>query len=171
MADLRGRLDAVFRAVTLKRPASEGGGRASWRQLPEGFGKADTVSRTYRRWAARGLWSRLLQAVADPAASPVLKGLTYFACCAFRRGIRALGGLEAVALARRLKLFSALPAPSAHVADPGLSEIYAPVIAATLRRIVDCPGWRPPSGTWRLFRTATWLINGRSRLRRAWEPA
>jgi hypothetical protein len=49
MQDVRGRLDAIFRAVTRKR--TKDGGRASWRTLPPEFGKADTVSRTYRRWA------------------------------------------------------------------------------------------------------------------------
>ncbi len=51
-----GRLDAIFRAVTLKSP---GGGRARWSDLPEGFGKPDNVHRSVRRRAAAGLWSSL----------------------------------------------------------------------------------------------------------------
>ena len=63
MADARARLDAIFRAVTLKRPRPQGGGRAPWTQLPPEFGKADTISRTYRRWCRTDLWMRLLQVV------------------------------------------------------------------------------------------------------------
>ena len=40
----RARLDAIFRAVTLRHPD---GGRAPWRMLPEAFGKPDTASRTH----------------------------------------------------------------------------------------------------------------------------
>ena len=170
-AAVRARLDAVFRAVTLKRPPEKGGGRGAWNQLPPEFGKADTVSRSFRRWAERGLWQRLLAAVADPACPPALKRLTYFVCCAFRRGIRAMGGLPAIALARRLRLHSALPAPSGFAADPGLSEIYIPVIEATRNRMRAQAGWLPPRGTFRLFRSMLGLIHGRARLRRDWEPA
>ena len=68
-------------------------------------------------------------------------------------------------------MFSALPAHAAYVADPGLSEIYQPVISAAVRRVVDQPGWRPPKAAWRLFRSMHAMIGGRARLRRAWEPA
>jgi transposase len=171
LPDPRGRLDAIFRAVTLKRPEAQGGGRAAWSALPEAFGKADTVSRTFRRWAAVGLWVRLLEEVADRTCPPALRRLTYFICCAFRRAIRVIGRDSAIALARRLKLHSALPAPSTYLPDPGLSEIYTPVTQAVLRRIAEEPGWRPPSGTLRMLRSATLLIAGRSRIRRDWEPA
>ena len=73
-ADTRARLDAIFRAVTLKRPKEQGGGRGTWAQLPPEHGKPDTVSRTYRRWARANLWARLLAAVACPLAPPALRG-------------------------------------------------------------------------------------------------
>lgn len=167
-AAVRARLDAIFRAVTLKHPK---GGRGAWRQLPEEFGRADTVSRTYRRWAQRGLWSRLLEEVADPSAPPVLRRLAYFACCAFRRAWRLIGLEAAVALARRLKLVTALPAPPSWLPDPGLSEIYAPVMDGVRARMLDRPDWMPPRPVWRLFLGMAALIRGRPRLRRAWEPA
>jgi transposase len=167
LPDPRGRLDVIFRAVTLKRPE---GGRAAWSALPENFGRPDTISRTFRRWAAAGLWARLLAEVACPTAPAALKRLTYFICCAFRRAVRIIGKDAAIALARRLKLHSALPAPSTYLPDAGLSEIYTPVTQAVLRRIAEQPGWRPPSGTLRMLRTAALLIAGRSRLRRDWEP-
>jgi hypothetical protein len=92
-------------------------------------------------------------------------------CCAFRRGIRLIGREAAIALARRLKLHSALPAPSPYLPDPGLSEIYRPVIQGVMNRIAGTPGWRPPPGTFALLRQMQGLIAGRARLRRAWEPA
>jgi transposase len=168
LPDPRARLDAIFRGVTLKHPE---GGRAPWSALPEEFGKPDTISRTFRRWAAAGLWARLLAEVACPTCPPALKRLTYFICCAFRRAVRVIGREAAIALARRLKLHSALPAPSAWLPDPGLSEIYRPVIETAMRRIADGTGWRPPSGTFALLRSMQRLIAGRARLRRDWEPA
>ena len=86
--DTRARLDAIFRAVTLKHPR---GGRASWARLPEAHGKADTLSRTYRRWAHANLWARLLMEAACPTCPAILRRLTYWICCAFRRGIRIMG--------------------------------------------------------------------------------
>jgi transposase len=155
MADARARLDAIFRAVTLKRPAAEGGGRAPWKALPPEFGKADTAARTFRRWAKEGLWERLLRLVSDKsgARTPLVAALRYRVCCAFRRAIR-FSGLRGIVLARRLNLYSALPAPSQWLPDPDLSEIYVPVILRALTRLRDglrpAPGgdaksaWRPP---------------------------
>lgn len=170
MEDVRGRLDAIFRALMLKRPAREGGGRAAWSALPPEFGKHDTVARTYRRWAHRGLWLLLLAAVALPEAPPALKALTYRACCAVRRGIRIMG-LEAIMLARRLKLFSALPAPSVWLPDPELSEIYTPILIKVARYGLDHPGWFPPKPLFRLMHSMHQMMGGRTRIRRDWEPA
>jgi transposase len=172
MADARARLDAIFRAVTLKRPREEGGGRAPWRLLPEGFGKADTVSRTFRRWAAEGLWVRLLRLVSDRSGrpTPLILGLRYRVCCTFRRGIRALG-LRGIVLARTLGLYSALPAPSTWLPDPGLSEIYRGVIDRALDRMLRDPGWSRPRAAWRLFRGMLRIAGGRARIARWMEPA
>jgi putative transposase of IS4/5 family DUF4096 len=170
MADPRARLDAVFRAVILKRPKEQGGGRAAWRMLPEGFGKVDTVSRTHRRWARANLWARLLAEVARPDCPPALKGLTHWVCCAFRRAIRIMG-LRAIVLARRLGLYSALPAPSTWLPDPDLSEICVPVILRAMERAVRDPGWRPPRAAWRLFHAMHRLAGGRTRIPRSMEPA
>ncbi len=166
--DPRARLDAIFRGVTLKRAE---GGRAPWAALPDAFGKSDTISRSFRRWAAAGLWARLLAEVACPTAPPALRRLTHWICCAFRRAVRIIGRDAAIALARRLKLHSALPAPSPWLPDPGLSEICMPVIDAVLHRLRDGSGWRPPRGTFALLRGLRRLITGRPRLSRAWEPA
>ncbi len=172
LADPRARLDAVFRAVTLKRPRAKGGGRATWKQLPEEFGKPDTISRTYRRWTATDLWMRLLQMVAAEDCAPVLKRLTHRICCAFRRGIRIMG-LRGIVLARRLRLYSALPAPSFWLPDPDLSEIYMPVILGILRWAKDqltehrrCIGPQ----TIRMIDSMHRAMGGRSRLSPAMEP-
>jgi transposase len=140
--DTRARLDAIFRAVTLKHPK---GGRGTWAQLPEGFGKPDTVSRTWRRWAHAKLWIRLLAEVACPTCPPVLWRLTYFICCAFRRGLRIMG-LPAILLARRLRLHSALPAPSILLPDRDLSESLAAAAPGVLGYLVARELWRFQAG-------------------------
>lgn len=182
MRDARARLDAIFRAVTLKRPWTEGGGRAPWRALPPEFGKADTARRTFRRWAAEGLWERLLRLVSDKsgARTPMVAALRYRVCCAFRRAIKLLG-LRGIVLARRLGLYSALPAPSQCLPDPDLSEIYMPVILRALDRMRGGPraaagggsepAWRPPRSAWVLFRQMHRFAGGRVRITRAMEPA
>jgi transposase len=167
--DLRARLDAIFRAVTLKHPQ---GGRAFWSQLPESHGRHGTIARCFRRWAHAGLWATLLALVADRDGRPpesLLLGLRYRICCTFRRAHRLLG------------LHSALPAPSSCLPDPDLSAIYRNVIARALNRLLDglCqdpdgtgrPAWRPPRAAWRLFRSMLAVAGGRRRLSRALEPA
>jgi hypothetical protein len=101
-------------------------------------------------------------------------------CCAFRRAIELLG-LRGIVLARRLELYSALPAPSQYLPDPDLSEIYIPVILRALHRMRNAPRsapdggpepvWRPPRGAWVLFRQMHRFAGGRARITRAMEPA
>jgi hypothetical protein len=169
MADARGRLDAIFRAVTLKRPRAQGGGRAPWKQLPEEFGKSDTISRTYRRWCRADLWMRLLQAVAAEDCAAVLARLTHRICCAFRRGVRLMG-LRAIVLARRLRLYSALPAPSVWLPDPDLSEIYLPVILRLLRHARAHWGGRLGRANIRLIDGMHRIMGGRARIAGWMEP-
>ena len=172
--DARARLDAIFRAVTLKGPK---GGRASWGQLPEAFGKADTIARSFRRWAraggqaggrAGGLWGRLLFAVAHPRCPPALRGLTYLACCAFRRASRLLG-LAGILIARRLRLHSALPAPCCLLPDLDLSETLRPVFPALVQRMQE-GGWRPDPRAIKGLRALFGFAAGR-RVARWMEPA
>ncbi len=166
-SDTRARLDAIFRAVTLKHPR---GGRGTWAQLPPEHGKADTVSRTYRRWARAGLWARLLAEAACPTSPPVLRSLTYFICCAFRRAIRVMG-LRAIVLARRLRLHSALPAPSVLLPDPDLSERVMPALPAILDHAARHPAWRPPRGALKALAALLGPCAGRRRVCRWMEPA
>lgn len=178
LPDPRVRLDAIFRAVTLKGPR---GGRGAWTQLPEEFGRHGAVSRMFRRWAHAGLWTRLLGLVANRdgrSPAPLLLGLRYRVCCAFRRAYRVLG-MTGILLARRLGLYSALPAPSTSLPDPDLSRIYASVISRALGRIAaelwQAPDgrwhvWQPSRRGWRLLRGMLDIAGGR-RITRAMEPA
>ena len=131
--DPRGRLDAIFwMAAHLPGP---GWSLAPWRTLPPRFGKADTVARQFRRWAQAGLWTRLLEALADPdrPGIAVLRRLESWICRTFRRAWRLLG-VRGVALARRLGFLSALRGPPWFLPDPDLSES----IKSKLRRLRDC---------------------------------
>ena len=164
--DSRARLDAIFRAVTLKHPE---GGRAPWRLLPPEFGKPDTASRTHRRWARANLWARLLAEIAHPDCPPALRRLAYFACCAFRRAVRVMG-LRAIVLARRLGFYSALPAPSQWLPDPDLSESVWPLQTRLLDAMEADPRWRPPSALLRSLAALLSLCGGRVRVSGWMEP-
>ena len=138
--------------------------------LPEGFGKPDTISRTHRRWAHAHLWARLLAEVARPDCPPALAALTHRICCAFRRAIRIMG-LRAIVLARRLGLFSALPAPSACLPDPDLSELAMPALGRFVDSLRADLGWRPPKLLFRGLHALLRLAGGRTRIPRWMEPA
>ena len=112
--NLRARLDACLHGACMS---------GAWRELPEGFGRADTISRQFRRWGEAGLWEALLHAVALQGRDPALRGLAYFVCRAFRRCHRVLG-LRGLRLARALGMDTALRAPRAWLPDPDLSEHY-----------------------------------------------
>ena len=114
VSDLRRRMDGIFWIA-----ASRG---APWRDLPERFGKPDTVARFFRRLTHGGLWQRLLRelALTDSPAHP-LRQIEHAVCRATRRAAR-LGGLHLLVLIRRLGLRSALNGPPWLLPDPDLSE-------------------------------------------------
>ncbi len=118
--DIRARLDAILWAACHDGP---------WKDLPPDMGPADTASRQFRRWAHAGVWSRLLTAVADPAAPPALRRLEHWICRAYRRALRILK-IAGIVLARRLGLHSALNAPASMLPDPDLSKILMPLVQA-----------------------------------------
>ena len=131
--DPRARLDAIFwLAASTEAP---GRSLAPWRVLPPEFGKPDTVARQFRRWAAAGLWTRLLEALADPdyPGIAVLRRLESWICRTYRRAWRILG-VQGVVLARRLGFLSALRAPSVFLPDPDLSEY----VKSRLRPVERC---------------------------------
>ncbi|MDB5378366.1 MAG: family transposase, partial [Rubritepida sp.] len=110
--DHRAHFDAIFRVAATDGP---------WRELPEQYGKPDTISRYFRRLTHEGLWERLLLALAAAPKGHALRGLLGPICRAARRAIR-LRGLRIILLARRLDLTRALPAPPWMCPDPDLSE-------------------------------------------------
>ncbi len=161
LRDARKRMDAVFWV------AASG---SAWRTAPPRFGKADTVSRHFRRLTHAGLWERLLRALARPDAPPALLALEHWIVSACRRAAR-LRGLGLVALARRLGFLSALRAPSLFLPEPDLSEI----VDRWLRRAAgDARGRGPDAALLRFFRFCHRLgafAAGRRRIPRRLQPA
>ncbi|MCI0754556.1 transposase [Teichococcus vastitatis] len=123
--ELRARMDAIFHTACSHAP---------WADLPDRFGKPDTVSRYFRRLTHAGLWQRLLLALAEAAPAHPLRAIEHWICRAARRAHRILG-LPLILLVRRIGLRSALPAPPWLLPDPLLSETLAalPVPAAPPR--------------------------------------
>ena len=116
VSDLRRRMDGVFWIA-----ASRG---APWRDLPERFGKPDTVARFFRRLTHNGLWHRLLAELAHADADHPIQHLAHAICRAARRAAR-IGGLALIVLIRRLGLHTALNGPPWLLPDPVLSETLA----------------------------------------------
>ena len=164
----RQRLDAVFWLAAHTLP-----GRAPppWAALPPEFGKPDTISRQFRRWAKQGLWTKLLQALADAhyPGLAILRRLESWVCRAFRRAWRLLG-VGGMALARRLGFLSALRGPSWLLPDPDLSEqVFSKLRAAMLRAREHGLRVLPP-GFLRSYKKLLAIAAGRRSIPRALAP-
>jgi transposase len=122
LRDPRGRLDAIFRLVTSRRP---------WREAAYGPHEAGAVERHFRRLAHEGVWERLFDLAAEREAPLVWRHLRSWLFAAFRRAYRMLP-LSAVLRAKRLRLWSALPGPPWLLARPALSETLQAFILACL---------------------------------------
>lgn len=151
--DPRARFEAMLRAAVTDTP---------WIALDAGagVGRGATVGRHFARLARAGLWSRLLEAVADPKAPEPLRAMEYWLCRLARRAMRLLGpaGLD---LAQTLGLLTALPMLPAFLPDPLLSETAVPLVAGALADVLDAlrdphapdlarlprPGWLAAVGT------------------------
>ena len=79
-------------------------------------------------------------------------------------------GMRAIVMARRLRLYSALPAPSFWLPDPDLSEIYMPVILGLLRHAKAHWGWRLGQANIRLISSMHRAMGGRARIAGWMEP-
>jgi hypothetical protein len=121
--DLRGRLDAIFRIATTNIP---------WSRISTDCGPTSSLHRLFRRWAHAGVWTRLLRCSVSRRAPRPLRALRGWIAAAFRRCVRLLG-LPAITLARRLRVFRALPGPSWYFPDPDLSESLQPVLERAVR--------------------------------------
>ena len=151
--DLRARLDAIFWVACHPGP---------WRNLPEAMGSADTAHRQFRRWTHAGVWTRLLQAMADPNCPLMLRRMEHWVCRAYRRALRLLK-LRGLVIAQRSGLLSALPAPWWMLPKPDLSEAWRPTMLRILNRIKS----NPTQAAIPWLRTLKWMhgfLGGASRL-------
>lgn len=108
----RAHFDAIFRLAATDGP---------WKDLPEEYGKHETISRYFRRLTHQGFWEHLLLALAAAPEDHPLRNILGLICRAARRAVR-LRGLRIIVLARRLRLLRALPAPPWFLPNPDLSE-------------------------------------------------
>jgi transposase len=160
LRDARRRMDALFWT------AAAG---SAWRAAPPRFGKADTLSRHFRRLTHAGLWERLLRALARPDCPPALLAVEHWIVSACRRAAR-LRGLGLLVLAKRLGLFSALRAPPHLLPKPDLSEL----VDRWLRRAAEDAGDHGPDAETldflRLCHRLGRFAAGRKRLGRRFLP-
>jgi transposase len=160
LRDTRARMDAVFRTVAAG---------AARHALPARFGKADTVSRHFRRLAHAGPWERLLRAQARADAPEALRALEHWICCACRRATRPRG-LPIIAPARRLGFLPALKTPSWLPPDPDLSEPVFRRLNPALRRACEHGLRTVPPALLRSCRCLRGVAAGRQRVPRCLQP-
>ncbi|MBE9604136.1 transposase [Acetobacteraceae bacterium H6797] len=115
IADLRTRIDGIFHIACSLSP---------WRELPPQYGRPDTLSRYFRRLTEKGLWQRLLDALAHTAPNHPLRAIQHFIFRACRRASRQLG-LAFNRFVREIGFPQALPGPPHLIANPLLSETCA----------------------------------------------
>jgi hypothetical protein len=125
LKDPRGRLDAIFRICLTNIP---------WSRISTDHGPTDTIHRWFRRWAHAGVWTALLKASVRRRAPRPIRRLRDWIAAIFRRCIRLLGP-AAVHLARRLRVFRAIPGPAWYFPDPDLPGILA--LCARILRVAD----------------------------------
>jgi transposase len=157
MQDPRGRFDACLYGACMP---------GAWESLPERFGRPDTVSRCFRRWAHRGVWDNLL--IWAASGRFFLPQLEYMICRAFRRAGRLLG-LAGLKLARRAGLLTALRAPPHWLPDPDLSEyLHKRVLAPALAH--PAGQYLPTRAECSLWKTLYSVCIGRRRIPRCAAP-
>ncbi|MBE9603984.1 transposase [Acetobacteraceae bacterium H6797] len=156
IGDLRRRMNAIFHIACTHSP---------WRELPAEYGKPDTIHRYFRRLTHKGLWQRLLEALAEAGPRHPLREIAHSITRACRRAHRILG-LPFLVLIRRLGLHAALNGPPWLLPDPDLSE--------TLHRLPIHPPQSPSRQAQKAhesflasLRHALRMARGRARLRRS----
>jgi len=160
LRDLRTRVDGMFWVAASGR---------RWADLPRHFGRADTISRHFRRMTQRHLWQKLLHLLADNQAPAALKALEHWICRACQRAAR-VAGLTLITVARRLGFLSTLRGPPWFLPDPDLSETCLRVTDAFLNRLLAA-GRSVPEGTFALCGRLLGIAGGRRRIPRCLVPA
>jgi hypothetical protein len=131
------------------------------------------VNRTWRRWGHRGLWERLLIEAAAPYATPTLRALAYWICCAFRR-LAGRMSLRQILLVRHLGLITALPGPLWACPEPILSASLAAWVEACRKALLTAPAGPEIEPDLQAMARGL-LLAGRAmrakQFRREWEPA
>ena len=161
LRDARARMDAI------SWTAAAG---SAWHAVPPRFGRADTVSRHFRRLAHAGLWERLLRALARLDAPQALLALEHWIVRACRRATR-LRGLRIIVLARRLGFLSALRAPPWLLPDPDLSEAVHRRLFAVAERAFREGLRTVPPGFFGACAKLMGIAAGRRRIPRSLQPA
>jgi transposase len=131
-ADRRRTLDAIFWVACSRGP---------WKDLPAGLGRADTASRTLRRWAKAGHLDLLLHQAATATrarADRPWRDLAWRICRAWRRVARVVS-LQQLLLAKRLGQQEALPAAPHFLPDPDLSKAIQSQVHHALETVRDQP--------------------------------
>ena len=134
--------------------------------------KGDTLHRCFRRWAAAGLWMRLLLrlAAAQRRSPGTWAALECFVCRAYRLAGR-VQGLRGIVLARRLGMGSAVRAPLGMLPDPVLSARFHQRFILPGLAVVGRMPWPVARSFLRVTRQLLGLCGGALRVRRGWEPA
>lgn len=123
--DRRLMLDAIFHMALSRRP---------WHEMPERFGKPDSVHRQLRRWMRAGVMDALLRAAMTPAFARLRTRISL----AWRRAAR-LAPVASFTLLRELEAEEARPAAWHHLPDKALSESVQKVVLRALEDLRSIP--------------------------------
>ncbi len=67
---------------------------APWRDLPERFGESNSVFQRFNRWAKKGVWQRVFEALQDPDLEWVMLDATIILAHVHAAGARKQTGLR-----------------------------------------------------------------------------
>ena len=70
---------------------------APWRDLPERFGESNSVFQRFNRWAKKGVWQRVFDALQDPDLEWVMLDATIIRAHIHAAGARKKAGLRNLA--------------------------------------------------------------------------
>jgi len=118
-------LDAIFHVALSRRP---------WHEMPERFGKPDSIHRQLRRWMRAGVMDALLRAAMTPGFARLRTRISL----AWRRAAR-VASMASLALLRELDAREARPAPWCYLPDRALSESVQNLVLRQLQNLRGIP--------------------------------